>query len=430
MTDKKSSSKIFFGWWTVIYTGLLSGFGFGFSSYGLSVFFKDIAAELNLSRAMTSLASGLGGLTGGPLSVLTGWLADKLGPKWIIFTGVCIGAIGMAAMYFVHTPLSFILTWGLVMLPGIYFGLTIAVEQSLTSWFVKKRGLAQGIKFALIGVSTSAVLPTITWLSTSVGWRLTCVIWAGYFLLLGPLALIFVKQHRPEHYGLLPDGAKADPSANTGQMAAQSAAYARDAQETEFTFRQALRTRAFWLIALGNGIFTLAGWGFNTHIIPFLTDQGIEKATASALTSMMVFVAIPMRFFAGALSDRVGKGSLRFMLAVIMGLPVIGVSAFLLNPGMSTVYALLIFFGMSAGVGVTVIILMLGRYYGRKAFGSIFGLCNGIQSLAMFVTPSYYGWVYDTTHSYNLALTIFTVVAVVCVFAVCLARPPKPAAVD
>lgn len=67
-------TPIYFGWWTVIVTGLVSGIGHGFYMYGLSIFFKDIAAELSLSRALTSLASGLGKLEGGlvspPLCVL------------------------------------------------------------------------------------------------------------------------------------------------------------------------------------------------------------------------------------------------------------------------------------------------------------------------------------------------------------------------
>ena len=54
--------KIFFGWWTVLFSGIISGLGHGFYGFGISVFFKDIALELGLSRAITSLAAGIGRL--------------------------------------------------------------------------------------------------------------------------------------------------------------------------------------------------------------------------------------------------------------------------------------------------------------------------------------------------------------------------------
>jgi MFS family permease len=72
----------------------------------------------------------------------------------------------------------------------------------------------------------------------------------------------------------------------------------------------------------------------------------------------------------------------------------------------------------------------MGRYFGRKAFGSIFGISNIFLSAAMFLGPIYYGWMYDTTGSYVTAFTIFAIVAPICAVAICLlARAPKlPAA--
>jgi hypothetical protein len=66
-------------------TGIASGLGHGFYMYGLSVFFKDIASELGLSRALTSLASGLGRLEDGLVSSLIGWLCDRFAPNLIPF---------------------------------------------------------------------------------------------------------------------------------------------------------------------------------------------------------------------------------------------------------------------------------------------------------------------------------------------------------
>ena len=68
--------EIFFGGWTVFFTGILSCLEHGFRGSGISVFFKDIGAELGISRAITSLAAGIGRLEGGVTSPLTGWLCN------------------------------------------------------------------------------------------------------------------------------------------------------------------------------------------------------------------------------------------------------------------------------------------------------------------------------------------------------------------
>ena len=95
---KKSKFRIFTGWWSVLFIGVISGLGHGFNMYGLSVFFKDIADELGLNRAFTSLAAGIGRLEGGITSPFVGWLSDKIGPRWIVIVGTLIAGIGMIIM--------------------------------------------------------------------------------------------------------------------------------------------------------------------------------------------------------------------------------------------------------------------------------------------------------------------------------------------
>ena len=73
-----------------MFIGIISGLGHGFNTYGISVIFKPIAAELNLDRAVTSWAPGIGRLEGGVTSPLVGWLSDKFGPRGVVITGIFI----------------------------------------------------------------------------------------------------------------------------------------------------------------------------------------------------------------------------------------------------------------------------------------------------------------------------------------------------
>jgi MFS family permease len=425
--------RIYPGWWMVLYAGLLSGLAIGFSAYGLSVFFKDLAAELSLSRAMTSAASGIGILGGVAVFPLSGWLSDKYGPRWLIFTGACAGALGLAAMYFINSATTYFLAWGVLFGIGIHFGLNIPIDQALTNWFVRKRGLATGLKFALIGVAGVATIPVVTWLVTGFGWRLTCLIWGIIMLLSTPLSLIIIKQKRPEYYGLLPDGDRVGAGTDTSRdkKINKGTEYASNLQETEFSFKQAIRTRRFWIIAAANGIFLGMSGGFTIHMIPFLTDMGIDKAVAAALMTMMVFFTIPTRLFGGIIADRISKGYLQFLLAGIFVLPVLGITTYLLSQGTVSLYVMLVAYGFSGGAVTPLVIVILGRYFGRKSFGSIFGGCLMIQAVASLLGPVYYGWIYDTTGNYTMALALFAVVAALCTATICLASAPRsPAGVS
>jgi MFS family permease len=419
--------RIFFGWWTVLVTGIVSGLGLGFYQYGISVFFKDISSELGLSRAITSLAAGIGQLGGGILAPVSGWLCDRFGPKWVTFTGICIAVTGLVLMKFINSEWAYFVTWGVITGLGLSLGLTVAIDKTLTNWFVHQRGLALGIKFALIGVCGVVVLPIVTWLAAMVGWRVTCLIWSAIMLACIPLILIFMKQKRPEYYGLLPDGAKTrmEAASDKGDIMAEGVEYASSFQETEFTFRQAIRTRAYWMIAIAYSIFILVYGGFTIHIIPFLTDAGISATAASGMMGMMVFFTIPSRFLGGVVADRVEKGRLKFLLAGGGFLQAIGIGTFLLSQNTASVYVLLILYGFSSGVVTPLVIVILGRYFGRKDFGSIFGTCLLLTAPLSLLAPVYAGWIYDTTGSYTTALTVFAVLAAVAALIVSLVRAPK-----
>ena len=87
------------------------------------------------------------------------------------------------------------------------------------------------------------ILPIVTWLVTTQGWRMTNLIWAGVMFAGVPLLWFFVKQNRPEYYGLLPDGATVEgEAADTSQMIDKGVEYAAEFGEAEFTLRQAMKT--------------------------------------------------------------------------------------------------------------------------------------------------------------------------------------------
>lgn len=430
MIKRGGFPRIFFGWWMNLVTGIYSGLGHGFYGYGMSVLFKHIAADLGLGRAATSLATGIGRLEAGIEAPLTGWLSDRFGPKWVIVVGICIVGTGLVLMNFITSPWAYYVVWGVIIATGNNLALTIAVDKALANWFIRKRGLALGTRFVIIGICGVIVLPIITWLVTNQGWRITCLIWAGVMFTGVPLSWYFVKQKRPEYYGLLPDGATVEsaPAADIDAMIGKGVEYAASFEETEFTVREAMRTPAFWLMTTSWLCATMVVGGFNIHIIPFLTDMKIDENVASGMMAMMVFFTVPARFVGGFLADRIRKDRLQFLVAAAFLLQAIGMTAFLLNRSLAMVYVFLVLYGFGSGAPVPLRLTIGGRYFGRKAFASIQGISSLFTAPVSFLAPVYAGWIYDTTGSYINAFKLFAVLATSAAFLMCLVRPPKPPA--
>jgi sugar phosphate permease len=408
---------------------MLALWGHGYHAYGFSALFKPISSELGFSRAAASVAASIGRLEGGFESPLSGWFTDKYGPKWIVLAGVFFIGLSLILMNFINSLWTFYVIWGVMLGTGTNIALAMPLQVAIANWFVKKRGLASSIQMVFSGLSGMLVLPLIAWLIISQGWRTTCLIGGVVMLLVGlPLVWFFLKQHRPEYYGLLPDGATVEKAeaVETDQMINRGVEYAAEVEEVEFTLRQAMKTRAYWLLIAANGLHSLAMPAINIHGIPFLTDIGIDSFKAAGILAMMVGVSVPIRLLGGFLVDRVKKQHLRFLMAGAYLIQAVGFSIFLLNQTTSMIYVWFIVYGIGMGAGVALMMPMRARYFGRKAIGSIGGISRAFMTPLGVAAPIYLGWVYDTTSSYIGAFTLVAVLLAVSAVLAATITPPKP----
>ncbi|MFC1978107.1 MFS transporter, partial [Chloroflexota bacterium] len=403
MIKRRRFPKVFFGWWTVLAGGVNGFWGTGYYLYGFSALFKPISSELGFSRAVTSVAASIGRFEGGLESLVIGWLTDRFGPRRIILFGVSLLGLGLILMNFVNSLWAFYLVWGAIIGTGFnaYSGLPMAT--AITNWFVKKRGLATGIRVMVSGVF---LLPFVTWLITTQGWRMACVIGGVVMLVVGlPLTWFFVRDQRPEYYGLLPDGATMDEELkeDTGRMLDRGAEYAAEVEEVEFTLRQAMRTPTYWLLLVAHIGPSITMTSLLVHFIPLLTDMGLSPAEAAATVALSGLTGAVSRFVSGFLADRFKKQHLRFVLGGAYLLQASGIALFVLSPTMAMVYPFLILYFFCWAVNMILTTLITGRYFGRKAFGSISGFSRMFLTPIEVAAPVYIGWVYDATGSYATA---------------------------
>jgi len=412
----------------VLAGGLLALWGHGYHTYGFSALFKPISTELGFSRAVTSVAASIGRFEGGIEAPITGWITDRFGPRWIVIVGLLFMSISLICMRYINSLTAFYVVWGVFLGTGTNIALSLPMDTAISNWFVKKRGLALSIKQVFSGLSGVLVMPLVTYLITVQGWRDTCFTGGVVMGVVGlPLAWFFLKQHRPEYYGLLPDGTRSDgPAADREQMIQRGIRYAAEAKEVEFTVRQAMKTRPFWMLIVAQMVHSLIMPVMSIHCIPFLTDRGIDPVQAAAMMAIWITASIPARFVGGLIADRVRINHLRLIIGASYFLQAVGVGVFLLNDTTASIYIWFVLYGIGQGIPMTVNPMMRARYFGRKSFGSIAGFSRMFMTPVGVLGPIYAGWIYDTTGSYMNAFVQFAIMLAVSAVIAALIMPPKP----
>jgi len=431
----KSGLRIFYGWWIVSASFIAWALYGGFYFYGFSAFFMSFVNEFGWSRAALSGVFSLSRLEGGILGPLGGFLVDKFGPRKMMILGIVI----MGAGFILLSRIDSLFTFSLVFILCVALGGTLGCQQApmvaITNWFIKKRGTAMGVGLSGMGLG-GALVPIMAWLVVQYDWR-TAVIMLGIALWVIGIPLAFVMRHRPEQYGYSPDGETRvkDASQNRPRVAEASHSITMastqtgdNALEINFTARQALKTKAFWLLALIFGLRQFVISAVVVHQIPFLTGIGISPEVAATVLGSIAMISVVGRLGFGRLADILEK---KYLMATTLALIALGC---LILANAQTLWHVIIFlvvYSPAYGGGSTLMQAIRAEYFGRRYFGSIMGFMDLAQIFGLTVGPVFAGLMYDVTGSYRTAFIVFAATAAIGMVLMLMARrpdntPPEP----
>lgn len=344
--------------------------------FTFGVFLQPVAAEFGVGRGTISSALLVGVVATGLCTPVVGRLMDRFGIRAIALPLVvgfaaCLGALGL----FTQSAAVFVVIFGIM---GVFAaGQTpLPYARAIAGTFDRRRGLALGIAMAGVGVGT-ALLPQVAGaLIAAVGWR-------GAYLGLGVLLLVIVV---PVLLFLI-----REPVRGRGPAVAQEG----------LTAAQAIRTRAFWIMAAGFFLLALTAAGLTAHIVPLLTDRGVAPQQAAGVISVIGIALIVGRLVAGYLLDRIFAPYVAVAFTV---LPLIGVVLLLVAVNVPTAVVAALLVGLGLGAEVDLIAFLLSRYLGMRAFGEIYGYLFALFMLGNGVGPVVLGVSFQSTGSYTPAL--------------------------
>ena len=404
----------------VAITSAMSFFASGVFFRGFGVLVLPIRNELGITQAQTNLVFSVARAEGGLEGPFAGWLIDKFGNRNVLVPSLLLAVIGYFIMAFWMPGFW---TFALVYLGLVSLGNSMAFQHAcfagLNQWFQRKRALAISILAAVASLGGLALIPTMNLLIDQAGLRWGLIA-SGLFYLAILLPLCIWFRNRPEDMGLLPDGATRPPTTGGRGQARR--------ETRDYTVREALRTRAYWLLLLGAGLRQTATLGILVSLFPILVDdKGMSTQMAANLIGAMSAINFVSRLIMGYMGDRVSKQAI-----MAVSLFVEGVGYLLLWQGdwqtaigITLVLGFVVCEGMMDGAGV-IVWAALGEYYGRTRFATLRGYITFSYAWALVASPVYAGWVYDQFGSYNRAIVpgaICAMIAGVCFLFI--KRPPE-----
>lgn len=357
-------------------------------AFTMGLFLVPLESEFGWSRTIISSGLTIYAVISVIAAGFIGALIDRFGPRRVAIPGIAIYCLGIGLLGTVgSSPYHWWALWGFLTLGAILVKPTVW-SAAVNSRFDKARGVA--LSFALCGTGLTAIFAPLVGgaLLNEFGWRWAYAgIGAVWFALSMPLVLLFF-------YGA--------SDLDRKKLGAKKAVPAEMLAGTGF--KEAMRSAAFYKIALGSFLVMMIVTGGVVHFIPMLTERGFDRTTAVSLASAIGFATFAGRLVTGWLLDHLPP---HWVGGVAFAMPGIACLAIVTLDG-STAQALIcaLLLGTSAGAEVEVASYLSSRYFGMRNFGTLFGLIGGLISLATGVGPAITAMTFDQLGSYELALWI------------------------
>ena len=407
--------RIFYGWLIVgagmvmqAMVNLLLGSAFG--SY-VAVLRQDYG----WSKTVFSGAYAMQQIESGLLGPIQGMLIDRFGPRVTMRVGVMMFGLGFIVFSRMDSVLVFYLAFVMIAVGSSlsgYFPITVTV----VNWFMRRRSTALGLVSA--GMAIGGLLaPTVAWSLSAHGWRTTAFA-SGVIMMLVGFPITGVMRHTPEAYGERPDGVRAGEGDGTQ---ARTTAVAADGPQ--FTARQALRTRAFWCVALGHASALLVVAAVNVHLVSFLKeDEGYSVTAGAAVFALLTAASLVGQVGGGFVGDRFNKRKVVILCMAGHAVALL-VLAYSVAVWMVILFALL--HGLAWGTRGPLMAAIRADYFGRAAFGAISGYASLVITAGTISGPMLAAVLADRMGDYRVGFTVLAVLAGLGSIFWILATPPR-----
>ena len=304
-------------------------------------------------------------LVGSVCNLASGWAVDRFGPRRVVLPGVVLFGAAIAGLSLADRvgPGVFLLA-GLV---GAASSLTgpVAYAKAVSGWFEAKRGAALSVAVtAAPMLSTALMAPLAAGLVDHLGWRgAYLAIGAGVAALgLAALATMFKDPPVPA------EGSAPDMSGPAFGV----------------SFGQALGSATFWQITIAVALGGAVATAVSGQMLLLAAGLGVDRGVAVIALSALAAAGLAGAMAAGVIVDRLA--SPRIVAAGFL-LALTGVALLRLGAGTGAFVAGCVLLGAGNFAAGSALPYMIGRFFGLRRMGEIFGACAALVAILSATGP-------------------------------------------
>ncbi len=391
-----SRTRFYYGWVVVGLAALAMVGTLPGRTQGLGLITESLLKDLQLDRVTFAEMNLWATLLGSLCCIGVGRLQDQIGTR-IVLTAIAamLGLVVLAMSVTTGVAAMFGL---LVLSRGLgQSALSVVSVTMVGQWFRGRLNLAMGIFSVALSLGFMTAFPIIGAIVVSEGWRTA---WAtiGWCLLPG-LALIawWLARSGPEECGLAWE--------NTATPAAAE-------PTVSMTWGEALRTPAFWVLALASSTYNLVASGVGLFNESILTERGFAAGTYHRSLVIVALLSLVGNFLGGWLAVR---WSLNRLMALTMALLGMALCALPSLTTLAQVDAFSVVMGLTGGFVIVIFFSVWAQVFGRAHLGRIVGTAQMMTVLASAVGPLLLAQCHAATGSY--AAVFYSLAAVVALLA-------------
>jgi MFS family permease len=342
--------------------------------YGYGILLPDMLDSLGITKTDAGIifSSFLIAYTVG--SPICGYISDRYGSRWMLSTFVIAMGLGAFLMSRVTTILQASLFFALAGIgAAACWAPVVALAQKWTSH--ERRGMT--IAFIDIGSALSIIamasfVPFVVgkydW---QAGWMILGIITAA----VGVLNFLVIRN---PPVTIPPTESNKPARTQTGGV----------------SFRILLRSRKFWLFALGylfTGVVVTVPFTFLTTYA--VQELSYSHAIAANVMTLLGLGAIASKLIIGPLSDKTGRLKMMLLCGLLLGLGALGMAFH----HIATLFIATFIFSLGYGAVWAMYAAAASDYFDRASSGTIVGIWTVFLGIGLAAAPVISGWLADAT---------------------------------
>lgn len=363
---------------------------------GLGLITEQLLADLAMTRSSYAQLNLWATFIGALFIFATGPALDR-SIRWT--TAAVLAGLSGTVFWLANLPGPGLLLPVLILTRGLgQSSLSLSAVAIVGKSFRKKMSIAMGIFAVATSLLFVAAIPSVDSLLGQLGWRKVWVILAAVILVISLLVAFLIR----------------DPQAQESRVE-------DEVSPTGLSFREALRSPAFWALTIGIGIYYFAFTGITLFSESLVVSLDFSKNLRNVFLAIMMASGLVSNLICGWLVQRISVLNIFGGSMIIFAACLIGFT--LASGSIGLIYIVAAALGVGSGAVTVIFFAGFADLFGKRHLGKIQGVAQAMTVATSGTGPLFFAWSFESSGSYSsVFFTLAPFALLVGIWALCQQR--------